>query len=415
LQDSLLLGSLGEGVDLLDGVVAVEESSGGCRGGSPEGLRELACVLGLGRLGLLGNTTDSLGCESLLLVLRNSLHGPLRTLDLGYVRVELEHGTQVGQRVALLRGLGEAGPCDANLGLHLIGVDDARKVSIEHAGAGKNEVLLDIRLGRVRAEHGVKLLEGSLDECGNILEKTAARNKILHDFKGAICVMLKYHDVAQYRCGATVNTQVTNNQCECFFRGATARAHFHFRAAVDCAEVNRDRFSRFCAHLRPDDESAEVTAGSELEEAEPVDGHDLHAGDVAERLLDTVVVAVDDEGSLALDIAPVPHLTLTSADLLGVLDVVDILEGLVGLEESKCLLGLGDGLDLIADNEGNLQNLADPVATSHEESRHRRGSESRADSHTPLVVVGLGSPLPPGLVGVEHASTTAPAHRIRFG
>lgn len=151
-----------------------------------------------------------------------------------------------------------------------------------------------------------------------------------------------------------------------------------------------------------------MTARGELEEVQSVNAHDLNTRDVAEGLLDAVVVAVDNEGPLALDVAPVPHLTLALANLLGLLDVLNILDSLVRLEEGKSLLGLGDGLDLVADNKGDLHDLADLVAASHEKSRHSRGSESRANSNTPLVVVGLGSPLPPGLVGSKHASTTAP-------
>lgn len=138
----------GKSVNLIHRVVAVEESSSRGRGCGPEGLVELRGVAGLGLLGHLDNLLGLLlGNETLLLVLGDGLQSPLCALNLSYIRVELEHGTQVDQGVALLGRLGETSLGNANLGLHLVGVDDACKVSVEHAGAGKHEGLLDVRLG----------------------------------------------------------------------------------------------------------------------------------------------------------------------------------------------------------------------------------------------------------------------------
>jgi len=78
-----------------------------------------------------------------------------------------------------------------------------------------------------------------------------------------------------------------------------------------------------------------------LEEVEAVHAGDFDAGNVTEALLDAVVAGVHKEGTLALNIAPVPHLTGTAADLLRVLDTVDVLHGLDGLKERQGLLGLG--------------------------------------------------------------------------
>ena len=69
------------------------------------------------------------------------------------VRVELEHGTQVLERVALLRGLGESLASSAHLSLDLVRVDDAGEVGVVHDGAGKGEGLLHIRGGSVGAEN----------------------------------------------------------------------------------------------------------------------------------------------------------------------------------------------------------------------------------------------------------------------
>jgi hypothetical protein len=159
--------------------------------------------------------------------------------------------------------------------------------------------------------------------------------------------------------------------------------------------------------LGPDDEAAEVATGGELQEVEAVYARDLEARDVAEGLLDAVIVGVHEEGALALDIAPVPHLAGTAADLPRVLHVLNVLDGLDVLEERERLLGLGHRLDLVRDDEGDLLEGGDAVTAGHEERRHRGGGERGAHGNAALVVVGLGSPLAPLLGGVEHASATA--------
>eukprot|EP00960_Hanusia_phi_P055351 762947-Hanusia_phi.AAC.12 len=159
--------------------------------------------------------------------------------------------------------------------------------------------------------------------------------------------------------------------------------------------------------LGPDDEAAEMATRSELEEVQPVDASDLEAGNVPESLLDAVVVGVDKEGTLPLNVSPVPHLTLTTANLPGLLDVVDVIHSLDELEEVESVLGLGVRLDLVGDNKGHLRHIVHAVTTSHEESWHGGSSEGRANSNASLVGVGLGSPLAPGLGGVEHASSSA--------
>lgn len=160
--------------------------------------------------------------------------------------------------------------------------------------------------------------------------------------------------------------------------------------------------------LGPDDETAEVSSGSELEEVEAADVDELNTGKVAEGLDDTVVLVVDNEGATALAVATVPELALSSTDLAGVGDLDNIGVGLQGLEEGDSLLGLGESLDLGSDNEGNLLDLLDAVATSENEGRQSRSSESGDDGESALVLVDLDVPLAPGLGGGEHATT--PAH-----
>ena len=147
----------------------------------------------------------------------------------------------------------------------------------------------------------------------------------------------------------------------------------------------------------PDDEAAEVTAGSELEEVEGVHGAGLDAGDVAERLDELLAVGlgvVDDEGSAALAEAAATELTLTGADLAGLLDLGELSTGAEGLEEGNGGLGLGDGVvleSLGVDDEGDLGDLSDAVAAGEEEGGDGRSSQGRGSSEAPRHV-NINSP-----------------------
>jgi len=163
----------------------------------------------------------------------------------------------------------------------------------------------------------------------------------------------------------------------------------------------------------PDDEAAEVTTGGELEEVEGEDGGGLNTGDVAEGLDEVLAVGlgvVDDEGTAALAEAAVTELTLTSADLAGLLDLDEIGSGTDSLEEGDGGLGLGQGStleDLGVNDEGNLGDVGDTVTAGEEQSGGRRSSQSGGGSETTLANVDLLVPLAPDLGRGEHTTGTA--------
>lgn len=163
----------------------------------------------------------------------------------------------------------------------------------------------------------------------------------------------------------------------------------------------------------PDDEAAEVTAGGELEEVQGVDGGGLNAGDVAEskdKILAILLGVVNDQRTAALGVAATPHLTLTSTDLAGLLDALDVSTGTDGLEQGNGLGGLGDGRvgeSGRGDDERDLGDGRDVVAAGHQEGSGRRSSQSGSSSETLLVQVDLLVPLAPDLGGSEHAAGTA--------
>jgi hypothetical protein len=67
-----------------------------------------------------------------------------------------------------------------------------------------------------------------------------------------------------------------------------------------------------------------------------------------------------------LNVSSVSHLALTTTDVVGVLDLLDVREGVEGLEEGNGGLGLDDSVESgLVDNQGDLGDLLDAVTTSH--------------------------------------------------
>lgn len=168
-----------------------------------------------------------------------------------------------------------------------------------------------------------------------------------------------------------------------------------------------DRVEGSNGRLGPDDESTNVTTRGELEEVEGLDGAGLDTGDVLESPDDTLVLGVNDEGTPPLPVPPVPHLTLTGPDLPRVGNLGDVGVGSDSLEELDGSLGLLSGLDGRREDEGDLLDLLDPVASGEDKGGESRGSEGRSNGVSSLVLVHLDVPLPPGLGRGEHSTTSA--------
>lgn len=168
-----------------------------------------------------------------------------------------------------------------------------------------------------------------------------------------------------------------------------------------------DRVEGGNGRLGPDDESTNVTTRGELEEVEGLNGAGLDTGDVLESPDDTLVLGVDDEGTPPLPVPPVPHLTLTGPDLPRVGNLGDVGVGSDSLEELDSSLGLVGGLDGRREDEGDLLDLLDPVASGEDKRGKSRGSEGRSNGVSSLVLVHLDVPLPPGLGRGEHSTTSA--------
>lgn len=101
-----------------------------------------------------------------------------------------------------------------------------------------------------------------------------------------------------------------------------------------------------------------MTTGSKLEQIETVHTADLNTGEISEGSDERRLLIVNNEGAPSLNPPPVPGLTLTSANLLGVLHLLNIGKGIEGLKEflsNGSLLNVDTGL--IGDNEGNFRDF----------------------------------------------------------
>ena len=150
-----------------------------------------------------------------------------------------------------------------------------------------------------------------------------------------------------------------------------------------------------------------MSTRGELEEVELVDRAGLDTWDVLERTNKSLILLVDDERAPSLPVSPVPHLSLTGSDLARVGNLGDIGVGRDGLEELDSGLGLGGRLDGGRDDKGNLLDLLDSVTSGEDKGWEGRSGDGRGNGVSLLVLVDLDVPLPPGLGGSEHSTTSA--------
>lgn len=137
----------------------------------------------------------------------------------------------------------------------------------------------------------------------------------------------------------------------------------------------KDVVEGFEGILGEDDESAEVTTWGELEEIKSVHVADINTWKVASGSLDTsVVVAVDDQRTLAEHEAGVPHLGLASASALLGASTMEVSSGASELESGKETLGAVDVE--VVNNEGKFGDIIDSVTTGLNEGSNGGGSES---------------------------------------
>lgn len=160
--------------------------------------------------------------------------------------------------------------------------------------------------------------------------------------------------------------------------------------------------------LSPDDETADVASGGELEQVESADVSDFNAGDVAERLDEGHIgTAVDNERSSARAVSSVSQLSLSGAHLDGVDDLLDIGPGTGVSEEPDGFLGAFDFLGGVADDEGEFGEVVDSVSAGLDEGENGGGCDGSGNGVSLLLEVASSVPSPPDADGGEHASLAA--------
>lgn len=158
--------------------------------------------------------------------------------------------------------------------------------------------------------------------------------------------------------------------------------------------------------LGPDDEAAQVSSGSHLQDRQGVDVAEVKTGHVSESSELLSLTVVYNERSTFLLESAVSVLSDASSDFAGCLRSVDVVGHTELSEQLVCLLGLLYG-DINVEHKGKLSESVDPVASALYESGQSGCTDSGCNSVSALVKVGLSGPPSPDSLGVLHVSSSA--------
>jgi len=159
--------------------------------------------------------------------------------------------------------------------------------------------------------------------------------------------------------------------------------------------------------FRPNAESADVTAGRQVQKIQLFHVQHGDAGNIAEGFSDSVVAVVNDARSQFHDAAPVPHLSLSGAHSLALAHLLHVRPGFQRSKNADGLFGLGDGFDAVVDDQRNFGNLLDFVTFGHDQRRNAGGGDGRRHGESLLVGVDAVMPAAPRLRRREHSAAAA--------
>jgi len=155
----------------------------------------------------------------------------------------------------------------------------------------------------------------------------------------------------------------------------------------------------------PDDESSEVTTRGQLSQVKSVDIADFNTWDVSDGSEESdVFVVVNEKWASTESVSLVSEFTLTSLDGLGVGDSFNIFVGTESLQESDDVSGLFNTFELVINNQWEVGDTADSVASSQNERSQSGSSQGSSDSVSLLFNVNLSVPSSPGLQRSEHST-----------
>jgi len=157
-------------------------------------------------------------------------------------------------------------------------------------------------------------------------------------------------------------------------RTRQVEAVLEFGALLVCAE---DRVQLLEGTLGPDDESAQVATRSQVQERQVINQSKLNTRKVSESLVKTLGHVIDDERTSSLCVSSVSGFADTTADLLGVSCLLNIIHSTDLGQSSLGVFGLGDAVQGVRHNQRKFRDVFDAVATGHNEGRKSRGSQSR--------------------------------------
>lgn len=160
--------------------------------------------------------------------------------------------------------------------------------------------------------------------------------------------------------------------------------------------------------MGPDNESAELSTGRELEEVESVDIDDFDSGDISEGFDQLgVLVEVDNQRALSDSVSLASEFAVASSDASAVNNFLDVLECSDSLEEGNCISSFFVGLNPVLDNKRDLRHVVDSVSSGEHQWNDATGSDGGGCSVSLLLDVHSPVPSSPGSKGCEHATLSA--------
>jgi len=109
-----------------------------------------------------------------------------------------------------------------------------------------------------------------------------------------------------------------------------------------------------------------------LQQVQPLHALHVHAGQVAEGLVDAHRLGVHHQRALAGHVAPVPHLALAPPQVPAGLGAVDVRLAAQPLQQLDRLGGLGEVLRAVLHHQRQLRHRVDAVPARHHQRRPRR-------------------------------------------
>jgi len=157
-------------------------------------------------------------------------------------------------------------------------------------------------------------------------------------------------------------------------RTRQVEAVLEFGALLVCAE---DGVQLLEGTLGPDDESAQVATRSQVQERQVINQSELNTRKVSESLVESLGHVIDDERTSSLSVSSVSGFANTTADLLGVSRLLNIIHSTNLGQGALGIFGFGNTVKGVRHNQRKFRDVLDAVATSHNEGRKSRGSQSR--------------------------------------